>query len=162
MPSLSSGHCGCLLSSFLGKLGLGTISKSVAAVVELPCKQSILLVATRKFFATSIPHFLFTCEIYRLETFIPSLCSATYFFISSYVALVSADVISTSSSSIVDINIIIRLLFQLGQKNNSLNGCNIFPQSIHDLFTYWKCVLYLFYRILSLFPCFLWMKVYFR
>ena len=62
--SLSSGHCGCLLSSFLGKLGLGTSSKSVAAVVELPCKQSILLVATRKFFATSIPHFLFTCEIY--------------------------------------------------------------------------------------------------
>ena len=31
----------------------------------------------------------------------PALCSATYFFISSYVALVSADVISTSSSSIV-------------------------------------------------------------
>lgn len=27
--------------------------------------------------------FFFTCEIYRLETFIPSLCSATYFFISS-------------------------------------------------------------------------------
>lgn len=47
----------------LGKLGLGTSSKSVAAVVELPCKQSILLVATRKFFATSIPHFLFTCEM---------------------------------------------------------------------------------------------------
>ena len=44
-------------------------------------------------------HFLFTCEIYRLETFMPALCSATYFFISSYVALVSADVISTSSSS---------------------------------------------------------------
>ena len=62
--SLSSGHCGCLLSSFLGKLGLGTSSKSVAAVVELPCKQSILLVATRKFFPTSIPHFLFTCEIH--------------------------------------------------------------------------------------------------
>ena len=61
--SLSSGHCGCLLSSFLGKLGLGTSSKSVAAVVELPCKQSILLVATRKFFATSILHFLFTCEM---------------------------------------------------------------------------------------------------
>ena len=31
----------------------------------------------------------------------PALCSATYFFISSYVALVSADVISISSSSIV-------------------------------------------------------------
>ena len=99
--SLSSGHCGCLLSSFLGKLGLGTSSKSVAAVVELPCKQSILLVATHKFFPISIPHFLFTCEIYRLETFMPALCSDTYFFISSYVALVSADVISTSSSSIV-------------------------------------------------------------
>ena len=85
----------------LGKLGLGTSSKLIAAVVELPCKQSILLVATRKFFPTSIPHFFFTCEIYRLETFMPALCSATYFFISSYVDLVYADVISISSSSIV-------------------------------------------------------------
>ena len=36
-----------------------------------------------KFSANSIPHFLFTCAIYRLDTFIPSLYSATYFFISS-------------------------------------------------------------------------------
>ena len=67
---------------------------------------------------TSIPHFLFTCEIYRLDTFMPALCSDTYFFISSYVALVSADVISTLTISIVTFNVIIRLLFQLGQKNN--------------------------------------------
>ena len=60
----------------------------------------------------------------------PALCSATYFYISSYVALISADVTSISSSSYRYINVIIWLLFQLGQKNNRFHMCSI-PKLIH-------------------------------